>query len=148
MEMILLELTMKGLRGGGCPWANANAFPLLPLLHLLQCFLQPFPSLASRVHALLLSELERERESEWYTWVDEWESEASADRYPFLLVLTCGSHSLKWQTTHFPFSAAGLCSIGRSGKLTDYSIVSTFAELTKSLGGWSLVANALLLSSP
>ena len=63
-------------------------------------------------------------------------------------MLTCGSHSLKWQTTHFPFSATVLCSIGWSGNMVDYPIVSTFAKLTKSLGGWSLVANALLLGSP
>ena len=63
-------------------------------------------------------------------------------------MLTCGSHSLKWQTTHFSFSATVLCSIGWSGKLADYSIVSAFAELTMSLGGWSLVANALLLGIP
>ena len=63
-------------------------------------------------------------------------------------MLTCGSHSLKWQTTHFSFSAAVLCSIGWSGKLADYSIVSAFTKLIKSLSGWSLVANALLLGSP
>jgi hypothetical protein len=32
--MVLLELTMKGLRGEGCPWATTGA-SLLPLLHLL-----------------------------------------------------------------------------------------------------------------
>ena len=32
--------------------------------------------------------------------------------------------------------------------LADYPVVSIFAELTKSLGGWSSVANALLLGSP
>ena len=45
-------------------------------------------------------------------------------------------------------SAVASCSIGQSGKLAGYLIVSAFAELTKSLGGWSLVANALLLGSP
>ena len=53
------------------------------------------------------------------------------------------------QVANNPFLifAAALCSIGRSGKLADYPVVSTFAELAKSLGGWSLVANALLLGS-
>jgi hypothetical protein len=32
--------------------------------------------------------------------------------------------------------------------LADRPVVSAFADLTKSLGGWSLVANALLLGSP
>jgi hypothetical protein len=32
--------------------------------------------------------------------------------------------------------------------LADCPVVSAFAKLTKLLGGWSLVANALLLSSP
>ena len=48
--MVLLELTMKELRGDGCPWAAAGA-SLLPLLHLLQSFYQSLPSLASRVLA-------------------------------------------------------------------------------------------------
>ena len=48
--MVLLELTMKELRGDGCPWAAAGA-SLLPLLHLLQSFHQSLPSLASRVLA-------------------------------------------------------------------------------------------------
>jgi len=48
--MVLLELTMKRLRVEGCPWAAAGA-SLLPLLYLLQSFLQSLPSLASRVLA-------------------------------------------------------------------------------------------------
>jgi len=38
MRMVLLELAMKGLRGGGCPWAAANA-SLLPFPLLLQSLL-------------------------------------------------------------------------------------------------------------
>ena len=44
--------------------------------------------------------------------------------------------------------AAALCSIGQFDKLVDYLVVSAFAELAKSLGGWSLVADTLLLGSP
>jgi len=46
--MVLLELTMKALRGEGCPWTAADA-SLLPLLHLFQSLLQSLPSLAFRV---------------------------------------------------------------------------------------------------
>jgi hypothetical protein len=48
--MVPLELTMKGLRDEGCPWAATGA-SLLPLLHLLQSLLQSLPSLAFRVLA-------------------------------------------------------------------------------------------------
>ena len=48
--MVLLELTMKGLRGEGCPWVVAGA-SLLPLLHLLKSLLQSPPSLTPRVLA-------------------------------------------------------------------------------------------------
>ena len=84
----------------------------LPLLHLLYCFLQSFPSLASRVLAFFLSELERERVC--CKWEDEWESEASSEIYPFLFHADMWVPFLKWQTTHFPISATISCSIGRS----------------------------------
>jgi hypothetical protein len=48
---------------------------------------------------------------------------ASADELS-QLVLTCGSHSLKWQTTHFPLTVADLSSIGWSGNSSGLSGIS------------------------
>ena len=48
--MVLLELTMKGLRGEGCP-QTATSASLLPLIPLVQSLLQSLPSLALRVLA-------------------------------------------------------------------------------------------------
>jgi hypothetical protein len=49
MRMVPLELTTKGLRGQGCPWATTDA-SLLPLI-LLQSLIQSLPTLAFRVLA-------------------------------------------------------------------------------------------------
>jgi hypothetical protein len=57
-------------------------------------------------------------------WEIGWEGVASADEISQLM-LTWVSHSPKWQTTHFPLSAADLSSIGWSGnagKLSDTSL--------------------------
>ena len=84
---------------------------------------------------MFLSELERE-------------SEVSAERYPFLFCAEMWVPLTQVANNPFLIFVAALCSIGRFGKLVDYPIVSAFAELTKSLGGWSLVANIMLQGSP
>ena len=76
MMMIPLMLTMKGLRGGGRPWATVDT----SLLPLLQSLLQSLPSLAPRV--LACSGGGRERESKCCKWEDEWERVALAESYP------------------------------------------------------------------
>jgi hypothetical protein len=54
-------------------------------------------------------------------WVREWVRGATFADEVSQLVLTCGSHSLKWQITHFQLTAADLRSIGwfgRAGRLS------------------------------
>jgi len=94
----------EGVEGEGCPWAAAGA-SLLPLLHLLQSFHQCLPSLASRV--LACSRVSGERECVANERMSE--RVALAEKYLFPFVLTCGSHPLKWRTTHFPLTVAALC---------------------------------------
>ena len=84
---------------------------------------------------MFLSELERE-------------SEVSAERYQFLFCAKMWVPLTQVANNPFLIFAAALCSIRQFGKLVNYLVVSASTELTKPLGGWSLVANALLLGSP
>ena len=105
-----------GLRGEGSPWVAADAFLLL-LPSFLQSLLQTLPSLVSRV--LACSWVSRERGSvlQMRGWVRE--SSFSWELSHFML--TCGSYSLKWQTTHFPLSAAVLWFTGWSDRASGLS---------------------------
>ena len=49
------------------------------------------------------------------------QGEASAERYPFHFMLTCGSHPLKWTMTHFSLTVADLCVTGWSGRTSGLS---------------------------
>jgi hypothetical protein len=112
-----LELTMKGLRGEGCPWVATDA-SLLPLPSFLQSLLQSLPPLVSRVLA--------------YFWVGResvlqmrgWVRESSFNWELSHFMLTCGYYSLKWQTTHFPSSGTVLRFIGWSGRYGGLSSIS------------------------
>jgi hypothetical protein len=107
-----------GLRSEGCPWVAVDAF-LLPLPSFLQSLLQFVPSLASRV--LACSWVSRERSLLQMTG---WVREVLLQLRLIQFVLTGGSYSLKWQTTHFSLSVAILCFTGWSGRASELSGIS------------------------
>ena len=115
----LLELTMNKIKDVDgvhgvvlvLPSSSSSSSSIFP----------PILSLSSsRVHPCSWG-VERERESD--KWMGGWEGATSADEVP-QLVLTCGSHSLKWQITHFPLTAVDLRSIGRAGRTDGLSSIS------------------------